>query len=284
MVYTARSSRTWAGLLVCLHKVSPCSPSCFAWCARAVRVAALVLAGPARLCPRPFPCPASFLSWRVSFFLVLQFGFLPTTVWLLALGDLVRPRSWSFLYALSSWLASLASLILCLLNCNAPLGGVAQCWPGLARGLLLGDHYSGRYARAARAAAHPAAWLLIVAAIVIACVLASPAQYCPRLLPCPTSILSWHASFLLVSRGRLSIVEDDEEAPEMVDSASDGPSVPPDSARVAAPVLVPEVPTVAAHATRTPPALVATPDASLRGLRPLPQLLIWSGKRLMFPP
>ncbi|KAK8502338.1 hypothetical protein V6N12_057222 [Hibiscus sabdariffa] len=194
MVYTARSSRTWA----------------------------------ARLCPRPFPCPASFLSWRVSFFLVLQFGFLPTTVWLLALGDLVRPRSWSFLYALSSWLASLASLILCLLNCNAPLGGVAQCWPGLARGLLLGDHYSGS--------------------------------------------------------GRLSIVEDDEEAPEMVDSASDGPSVPPDSARVAAPVLVPEVPTVAAHATRTPPALVATPDASLRGLRPLPQLLIWSGKRLMFPP
>ncbi|KAK8486995.1 hypothetical protein V6N13_032121 [Hibiscus sabdariffa] len=26
MVYTARSSRTWAGLLVCLRKVSPCSP------------------------------------------------------------------------------------------------------------------------------------------------------------------------------------------------------------------------------------------------------------------
>ncbi|KAK8644647.1 hypothetical protein V6N13_123949 [Hibiscus sabdariffa] len=51
----------------------------------------------------------------------------------------------------------------------------------------------------------------------------------------------------------------------MVDSASDGPSVPPDSARVAAPVLVPEVPAIAAHATRTPPAPVATPDASLRG-------------------
>ncbi|KAK8495842.1 hypothetical protein V6N12_073992 [Hibiscus sabdariffa] len=51
----------------------------------------------------------------------------------------------------------------------------------------------------------------------------------------------------------------------MVDSASDGHSIPPDSARVAAPVLVPEVPAVAAHATRTLPAPVATPDASLRG-------------------
>ncbi|KAK8574634.1 hypothetical protein V6N13_034120 [Hibiscus sabdariffa] len=51
----------------------------------------------------------------------------------------------------------------------------------------------------------------------------------------------------------------------MVDSASEGPSVPPDSARVAAPALVPEVPAVAAHATRTPPAPVATLDASLRG-------------------
>ncbi|KAK8582369.1 hypothetical protein V6N13_032123 [Hibiscus sabdariffa] len=51
----------------------------------------------------------------------------------------------------------------------------------------------------------------------------------------------------------------------MVDSASDGHSIPPDSARVAAPVLVPEVPDVAAHATRTLPAPVATPDASLRG-------------------
>ncbi|KAK8574627.1 hypothetical protein V6N12_062317 [Hibiscus sabdariffa] len=51
----------------------------------------------------------------------------------------------------------------------------------------------------------------------------------------------------------------------MVDSASEGPSVPPDSARVAAPALVPEVPVVAAHATRTPPAPVATPDASLHG-------------------
>ncbi|KAK8560326.1 hypothetical protein V6N13_116306 [Hibiscus sabdariffa] len=51
----------------------------------------------------------------------------------------------------------------------------------------------------------------------------------------------------------------------MVDSASEGPSVPPESARVPAPALVPEVPAVAAHATRTPPAPVATPDASLRG-------------------
>ncbi|KAK8684221.1 hypothetical protein V6N13_040251 [Hibiscus sabdariffa] len=51
----------------------------------------------------------------------------------------------------------------------------------------------------------------------------------------------------------------------MVDSASEGPSIPPDSARAAALALVPEVPAVAAHATRTPPAPVATPDASLRG-------------------
>ncbi|KAK8582353.1 hypothetical protein V6N13_032107 [Hibiscus sabdariffa] len=51
----------------------------------------------------------------------------------------------------------------------------------------------------------------------------------------------------------------------MVDSASEGPSVPPDSARAAAPALVPEVPAVAAHATRTPLRPVATPDASLRG-------------------
>ncbi|KAK9031886.1 hypothetical protein V6N11_056172 [Hibiscus sabdariffa] len=51
----------------------------------------------------------------------------------------------------------------------------------------------------------------------------------------------------------------------MVDSAFEGPSVPPDSARVAAPALVPEVPAVAAHATWTPPAPVTTSDASLRG-------------------
>ncbi|KAK8515188.1 hypothetical protein V6N13_040279 [Hibiscus sabdariffa] len=139
MVYTARSSaRGQICSPVCARfRLAP--PSCFAWCARAVRVAALVLAGPARLCPQPFPCPASFLSWRASFLLILRFAFLPTTVWLLALGDLVRPRSWSLIYALSSWLASLASPILCLLNCKAPLGGVAQCWPSLARGLLLGD-------------------------------------------------------------------------------------------------------------------------------------------------
>ncbi|KAK8560325.1 hypothetical protein V6N13_116305 [Hibiscus sabdariffa] len=173
------------------------SPSCIAWCARPVRAAALVLVGPARHCPRPFPCTASVLSWRASFLLMLRFAFLPTTVWLLALCDLVRPRSWSLICALSSWLAS---PFLCLLNCDAPLGGVAQCWPSLARGLPLGARYYGRCARAARAAAHPAAWLLIVVAIVIACVLAGSARYCPRPLPCPVSVLSWHASFLLVPR------------------------------------------------------------------------------------
>ncbi|KAK8483731.1 hypothetical protein V6N11_029762, partial [Hibiscus sabdariffa] len=76
--------------------------------------------------------------------------------------------------------------------------------------------------------------------------------------PLPKRTASW-------PRGRLSVVEDDEEAPAMVDYASEGPSVPPDSAQAAAPALVPEVPAAAAHATRTPPAPVVTPDASLRG-------------------
>ncbi|KAK8574626.1 hypothetical protein V6N12_062316 [Hibiscus sabdariffa] len=173
------------------------SPSCIAWCAWAVQAAALVLAGPARHCPQPSPCPANVLSWRASFLLMLWFAFLPTTVWFLALGDLARPRSWSLICVLSSWLAS---PFLCLLNCDAPLGGVAQCWPSLARGLPLGARYCGRCARVARAAAHLVAWLLIAAAIVIACVLAGSARYCPRPLPCPASILSWHASFLLVPR------------------------------------------------------------------------------------
>ncbi|KAL4348590.1 hypothetical protein GQ457_17G008370 [Hibiscus cannabinus] len=39
-----------------------------------------------------------------------------------------------------------------------------------------------------------------MAAVVVACVLAGPAQYYPRLLPYPASVLSWHASFLLVPR------------------------------------------------------------------------------------
>ncbi|KAK8574633.1 hypothetical protein V6N12_062323 [Hibiscus sabdariffa] len=118
------------------------SLSCIAWCAWAVRAAALVLAGPARHCPRPFPCPASVLSWCASFLLMLRFAFLPTTVWLLALGDLVQPRSWSLICVLSSWLVS---PFLCLLNYDVPLGGVAQCWPSLARGLPLGARYCGRW-------------------------------------------------------------------------------------------------------------------------------------------
>ncbi|KAK8644623.1 hypothetical protein V6N13_123925 [Hibiscus sabdariffa] len=139
-----RSSRTWAGLLVYLRKVSPCSPV----------VLCLVRSSGASGCP----CPR-WSGSALGLFLVLQAFFLGV----------------------------LASPILCLLNCIAPLGGVVQYWPGLAQGLLVGDRHSGRYARVA---AHPAAWLLIVAAIVIACVLAGPAQYCPRLLPCPASVLS----------------------------------------------------------------------------------------------
>ncbi|KAL4340942.1 hypothetical protein GQ457_08G031580 [Hibiscus cannabinus] len=65
--------------------------------------------------------------------------------------------------------------------------------------------------------------------------------------------------------GRLYVIDDDTDAPEMVDSASEGPSVPPDSTRTAAPALAPEVPVVAAPVTQTPPAPVATPDANLRG-------------------
>ncbi|KAL4319955.1 hypothetical protein GQ457_18G009270 [Hibiscus cannabinus] len=55
-------------------------------------------------------------------------------------------------------------------------------------------------------------------------------------------------------RGRLSIVGDDTDAPEMVDSASEGPSVHPNSTRAAAPASDPVVPVVAAPATRTHPA------------------------------
>ncbi|KAK8684276.1 hypothetical protein V6N13_040306 [Hibiscus sabdariffa] len=260
MVYTARSSRTWAGLLACLRKVSSCSPV----------VLCLVRSSGASGCPCPRwsspALPSAFsLSCKLSF-LACKF---------LAYTSVCLPP------------LRLASPILCLLNCNAPLGGVAQCWPSVARGLLLGDRYSGRYARAARAAAHPAAWLLIIVAIVIACVLAGPAQYCPRLLPCPASVLSWHASFLLVSRFALGDTARPRSRPltcvpssclashlfwaELLhyclslSRSSTPPRVPPDSTRVTAPVLVPEVPVVAAHATRTPPAPVATPDASLRG-------------------
>ncbi|KAK8515169.1 hypothetical protein V6N12_019217 [Hibiscus sabdariffa] len=243
---------------------------------------------------------------------MLRFAFLPTTVWLLALGDLARPRSWSLICALSSWLAS---LFLCLLNCDAPLGGVAQCWPSWARMLPLGARYCGRCARAARAAAHPAAWLLIVAAVVITCALAGPARYCPWLLPCPASVLSWHASFLLVPRFAFLratvwlLALGDTTRPrsrplicvpsswlashlfcaELFNyclsfsrsstpprySASDGPPVPPDSTRADASALAPEAPAVAAHATQTPPVPVVTPDANLRGTSALLRLLIW---------
>ncbi|KAL4318995.1 hypothetical protein GQ457_18G000180 [Hibiscus cannabinus] len=63
-------------------------------------------------------------------------------------------------------------------------------------------------------------------------------------------------------RGRLSVVGDDTDAPEMVDSASEGPSVHPDTTRAVAPASDPVVPVVAAPVTRTPPAPVATPDAA----------------------
>ncbi|KAL4367966.1 hypothetical protein GQ457_05G022590 [Hibiscus cannabinus] len=56
-------------------------------------------------------------------------------------------------------------------------------------------------ARAARVAAHPAAWLLIMAVVVVVRILTGPTRYCPRPFPCPASVLlSWHASFLLVPR------------------------------------------------------------------------------------
>ncbi|KAL4318817.1 hypothetical protein GQ457_18G000110 [Hibiscus cannabinus] len=63
-------------------------------------------------------------------------------------------------------------------------------------------------------------------------------------------------------RGRLSVVGDDTYAPEMVNSASECPSVHPNSTRAAVPASDPLVPVVAAPATRNPPAPVATPDAA----------------------
>ncbi|KAK8694631.1 hypothetical protein V6N13_072178 [Hibiscus sabdariffa] len=70
-----------------------------------------------------------------------------------------------------------------------------------ARVRLVSPSRSAWCARAARAAAHPAAWLLIVVEVVVARVLTGPARYFPRLFPCPTSVLlPWHASFLLVPR------------------------------------------------------------------------------------
>ncbi|KAK8681091.1 hypothetical protein V6N13_053498 [Hibiscus sabdariffa] len=91
----------------------------------------------------------------------------------------------------------------CLLFCDTPLGGAARCWPSLARTLPLGSPAreqirsficarvrlvfplrSAWCTRVARAAAHPAAWLLIVAHV-----LTGLDRYCPRLFPCPASVL-----------------------------------------------------------------------------------------------
>ncbi|KAL4303495.1 hypothetical protein GQ457_10G013000 [Hibiscus cannabinus] len=196
--------------LVCARfRLTP--PSCIAWFARAAALVVVrVLTGPARYCPQPFPCPVSVLSWHASFLLMPRFAFPLTTVWLLALGDTVRPRFWSLICVPGSWLAS---RLLRLLSCDAPFDGVARCWPSLARTFPLGASppclsvpwsiRPGLPARkqaclivcarvrlvsqpciawCARAAAHPVAWLLIVVAVVVTCVLAGPARASTLLL------------------------------------------------------------------------------------------------------
>ncbi|KAL4339981.1 hypothetical protein GQ457_08G031630 [Hibiscus cannabinus] len=123
--------------LFCLHGL-------YGQCARAARTAAhptawlLIVAtivvardltGPARCCPRPFPCPASvLLSWHVRFLLVPRFAFPRTAVWLLALGDLAWPRCRPLICVpriiafIGSIIASLARPNRCLFTCDSRLG------------------------------------------------------------------------------------------------------------------------------------------------------------------
>ncbi|KAL4318462.1 hypothetical protein GQ457_18G009080 [Hibiscus cannabinus] len=65
--------------------------------------------------------------------------------------------------------------------------------------------------------------------------------------PLPKRSASW-------PRGGLFVVGDDTDAPEMVDSTSEGPSIYPDTTRAAALASDLVVPVVVAPATRTPPA------------------------------
>ncbi|KAL4282238.1 hypothetical protein GQ457_03G016760 [Hibiscus cannabinus] len=62
-------------------------------------------------------------------------------------------------------------------------------------------------------------------------------------------------------RGRLSVVDDDLDAPVLVDSAAEGPSVRPGSNGTTASISAPEpvVPIVAAPAVRTPPPVAVSP-------------------------
>ncbi|KAK8713408.1 hypothetical protein V6N13_148626 [Hibiscus sabdariffa] len=63
-------------------------------------------------------------------------------------------------------------------------------------------------------------------------------------------------------RGRLSVVGIDADAPELVDSTSEGPSIHPDSTRAATPASDHVISVVAAPATRASPAPVAASNAA----------------------
>ncbi|KAL4324256.1 hypothetical protein GQ457_11G026310 [Hibiscus cannabinus] len=330
-------------------RVRLASPSCVVWCARTARaaahpaawlliVAAVVvvraLTGPARYCPRPFPCPASvLLSWHASFLLVPRFAFPRTTVWLLALGDTAWPCCRSLPCVLSSWLAShllwaalfnyclsltlpssffslafVFSAILpwlipfsrSLANLPSPRRNSTRFWlppmPWLFRLRILHAHLWVRIHNiplSLMTAALARALGASVGKVIMTDTRMEDGNMYERsplfchgcglighsVLACPTTPKvegqkfqygAWLRAPLpkrSASRpcGHLSVVDDDEDVLEMVDSASEGPSVPPDSARAAAPALAPEVPAIAAHATQTPPAPVATPDANLHG-------------------